>query len=473
MKVTKNPQQNRRAYAMNIVPHYHHSCEAASSKIQRFFAEFHVGQILRSCNAYKLRGFAVMAIFLVAFEAVFQRRSFYQRKKDAPESIPFERDTFYRFLNSCAIYWRKFTLLLGTAIIQKAIAPLTSGARRNVLIIDDSLFSRNRSKKVELLARVYDHVSGTYMKGFRMLTLGWSDGNTFLPLSHCLLSSSSKQQQLQGASEDVDPRSNGGKQRKLAQCKAPEVVLTLLQEAREAGAPARHVLFDSWFCSPASLHQIHELGYDVIARVKKSEKMHFCLQGRMQDVMAIYRNQKKRRGRSAYLLSVEAEAVKDSERLPVRLVYVRNKNKRSDYLVLVSTDLTLSEEEIIQTYGKRWNIEVFFKMCKSYLRLGKETRSISYDALTAHTAIVFARYMMLALEQRRNMDERSLGELFYLTIDELEDLHYLDALASLLSLLMDCAKEAEILDEEQVNQLLDLFVAKLPDLWGKCLKQCA
>ena len=89
---------------MNIVPHHHHSCEAASSKIQQFFAEFHVGQILRSCNAYKLRGFAVMAIFLVAFEAVFQWRSFYQRKKDAPESIPFERDTFYRFLNSCAIH---------------------------------------------------------------------------------------------------------------------------------------------------------------------------------------------------------------------------------------------------------------------------------------------------------------------------------------------------------------------------------
>ena len=112
-------------------------------------------------------------------------------------------------------------------------------------------------------------------------------------------------------------------------------------------------------------------------------------------------------------------------------------------------------------------------MCKSYLKLGKETRSISYDALTAHTAIVFARSMMLALEQRRNMDERSLGELFYLTIGELEDLHYLDALASLLILLMDCAKKAEILDKEQVNQLLNLFVAKLPDLWGKCLKQCA
>lgn len=253
-----------------------------------------------------------MTIFLVAFEAVFQRRSFYQRKKDAPDSIPFERDTFYRFLNSCAIHWCKFTLFLGTAIIQKAIAPLTSEARRNVLIIDDSLFSHNRSKKVELLARIYDHVSSTYVKGFRMLTLGW----TFPPFSHCLLSSSSKQQQLQGASEDVDPRSNGGKQRKLAQCKAPEVVLTLLRELREAGVPAQHVLFDSWFCSPASLHQIHEFGYDVIARVKKSEKMHFCFQGRMQDVKTIYREQKKRRGRSAYLLFVEAEAVKDGKCLP-------------------------------------------------------------------------------------------------------------------------------------------------------------
>lgn len=62
------------------------------------------------------------------------------------------------------------------------------------------------------------------------------------------------------------------------------------------------------------------------------------------------------------------------------------------------------------------------------------------------------------------MNEQSLGEFFYLTIDELEDLQYLDALASLLCLLMDCAKEAEVLDERQINQLPDLH------LWGKCLK---
>ena len=167
---------------MNIVSHHHHSCEAASSKIQKFFAEFHIGQILRSCNAYKLRGFAVMDIFLVAFEAVFQQRSFYQRKKDAPESIPFESDTFYRFLNFCAIHWRKFTLLLGTAVIQRAVAPLMSEARRNVLIIDDSLFSRSRSKKVELtdLTLSEEEIIQTYGKR-------WNSGAT--QMSEALASS--------------------------------------------------------------------------------------------------------------------------------------------------------------------------------------------------------------------------------------------------------------------------------------------
>lgn len=38
---------------------------------------------------------------------------------------------------------------------------------------------------------------------------------------------------------------------------------------------------------------------------------------------------------------------------------------------------------------------------------------------------------------------------------------------------MNCAKETNILDEKQINQLVNLFLAKLPDLWEKCLKWCA
>lgn len=44
----------------------------------------------------------------------------------------------------------RFTTILASRIINNAILPLDSEDRANVLIIDDSMFERNRSKKVAL-----------------------------------------------------------------------------------------------------------------------------------------------------------------------------------------------------------------------------------------------------------------------------------------------------------------------------------
>ncbi|MCT3483037.1 transposase, partial [Lactobacillus delbrueckii subsp. lactis] len=60
----------------------------------------------------------------------------------------------------------------------------------------------------------------------------------------------------------------------------------------------------------------------------------------------------------------------------------------------------------------RWDIEVFFKTCKSFLKLGTEYHGLSYDALTAHTAFVFLRYMFMSVEKRDDEDDRTIGELF-------------------------------------------------------------
>lgn len=140
--------------------------------------------------------------------------------------------------------------------------------------------------------------------------------------------------------------------------------------------------------------------------------MFFRYNGEDMSLITIYNQNKKRRGRSKYLLSVVVDVVKDGEIIPAKVVYVRNRNKKKEYLCLISTNTTLDENEIIRIYGKRWDIEVFFKVCKSYLNLSKECNSLSYDAVTAHTAVVFTRYMMLSLESRESNDSRSLGELF-------------------------------------------------------------
>ena len=434
-----------------------------SKSIKRFFTRFHISSALKASNAYKKKGFPVVEVFQYLFLLIFSNRSMYMSLITGKNSPGFAKDTVYRFMKMIQINWLHFTTLLASRIIKDAIVPLDSEDRANVLIIDDSMFERNRSKKVELLAKAYDHANHRYRFGFRMLTLGWSDGNTFLPVNSVLLSSENKKNRVNEASE-VDKRTVGYKRRMLSMQKGTQAMLELLKATKKANIPAKYVLFDSWFSSPSTLHAVKSIGYDVIGMVKKSPKMFFRYNGEDMSLITIYHRNKKRRGRSKYLLSVVVDVVKDGEIIPAKVVYVRNRNKKKEYLCLISTDTTLDENEIIRIYGKRWDIEVFFKVCKSYLNLSKECNSLSYDAVTAHTAVVFTRYMMLSLESRESNDSRSLGELFLYFSDEMSDITWIQAFQMLLQMFRTMLSDNTELSENKIDELVDTFMNTVPAL---------
>ena len=432
-----------------------------SKSFKRFFTRFHISSALKASNAYKKKGIPVVEIFQYLFLLIFSNRSMYMSLITGRNTPGFAKDTVYRFMKMIQINWIRFTTVLASRIIKDAIVPLNSKERKNVLIIDDSMFERNRSKKVELLAKAYDHANHRYRFGFRMLTLGWSDGSTFLPVNSVLLSSANKKNRVNEAA-DIDKRTVGSKRRMLSMQKGTQAMLELLKSAKKADIPAKYVLFDSWFSSPSTLHAVKSIGYDVIGMIKKTPKMFFRYNGEAMSLTTIYNRNKKRRGRSRYLLSVLVDVVKDGEVIPAKVVYVRNRNKRKEYLCLISTDTTLDENEIIRIYGKRWDIEVFFKVCKSYLNLSRECNSLSYDAITAHTAVVFTRYMMLSLESRESNDNRSLGELFLYFSDEMSDITWIQAFQLLLQMFRTMLNDTTELSEEKINDMVETFIDTLP-----------
>lgn len=434
-----------------------------SKSIERFFTRFHISSVLKASNAYKTKGIPVMEIFQYLFLLIFSNRSMYMSLLTGRNAPNFAKDTVYRFMKMVQINWIRFTTILASKIIKDAILPLDSEKRATVLIIDDSMYERNRSKKVELLAKVYDHAKHKYRFGFRMLTLGWLDGSTFLPVNSILLSTENKRNRINEAAE-VDKRTVGHKRRQLSMEKGTHTMLTLLDAAKKAAIPAKYVLFDSWFSSPSTLHAVKKTGYDVIGMVKKTPKMYFRYNGYDVSLVSIYNRNKKRRGKSRYLLSVMVDVVKDDEVIPAKVVYVRNRNKRKEYLCLISTDVNLDENEIIRIYGKRWDIEVFFKVCKSYLNLSRECNSLSYDAMTAHTAVVFTRYMMLSLESRELNDNRSLGELFLYFSDEMSDITWIQAFQMLLQMFRTMLTENTELSDEKISELVDALMNALPAL---------
>ena len=128
-----------------------------SKFIKRFFTRFHISSALKASNAYKKKGTPVTEIFQYMFLLIFSNRSMYMSLLTGKNTPNFAKDTVYRFMKMVQINWMRFTTILASRIINNAILPLNSEDRANVLIIDDSMFERNRSKKVELLAKVYDH----------------------------------------------------------------------------------------------------------------------------------------------------------------------------------------------------------------------------------------------------------------------------------------------------------------------------
>lgn len=453
---------------MSSIPHSEGNENEISNSVTNFMNKFQIGKLLFKCNAGKAKGIPVIEVFRYLFCLIFSNRSMYMQRKTGTFDGSFCKNTVYRFLNNAKINWFRFTTLLSSRIINDFMQPLTGENRKDVFVIDDSLFDRSRSKKTELLAKVFDHCSMKYKNGYRMLTLGWSDGNSFVPINHCLMSAADDKNLLCKAA-DFDGRSLAGKRRRQSRRKATDVMIDLLKAARSSGISAKYVLFDSWFSSPKTITVLKaDCELDTIAMVKKSSKIKYGYQDGKYNIKEIYKQCKKRRGRSKYLLSVDVTV--GNEAIPAKIVCVRNKSKKKDWLAIISTDTTISEEEIIRIYGKRWDIEVFFKTCKSYLHLAKECRSLSYDALTAHVSVVFVRYMMLAVTQRCNTDDKTVCELFYRLMDELDDITFSQSMRIIIDALMDTVMEHFHITEQQLEDFTTSFVQRLPKYMQKALE---
>jgi hypothetical protein len=295
-----------------------------------------------------------------------------------------------------------------------------------------------------------------------MLTMGWSDGNSFMPVGFSLLSSQKPEKVLSPAI-DIDKRTLAYKRRAEAIQSTTDILIKLLQSA--AKVPAKYVLFDSWFAYPKTIIRVMKEKRDVICMVKKTENIHYWYEEEWQPLKEI----RKKLGDTTKVgngivgsVKVQIRESRKSEILTdVRLVFIHDRRSK-DWLALLCTDLELPEEEVIRIYGKRWDIEVFFRMCKSYLALAKEYQGRSFDSQVATASIVFLRYAMLAIESRESQDDRSIGGLFYCCCDEMEDVKLAQSLMLLIDALRQALHELPVISQEVANQIMDLFIAAIP-----------
>ncbi|WP_353949126.1 transposase [Sporolactobacillus sp. Y61] len=198
------------------------------ASVLNFFSRFHLAKIAQAAHATKTKGVPFRVLFCYLISTIFSNKSMYRDDLKHQDQLNLSDKTFRNLLNNRRINWQKFLVLLCCRII-RFIEPLTDSVRQNVFIVDDSMYERAHAKHVEWQRSVRS-CRHRHTRGFRFLQLGWSDGNTFLPVTFSLLSGHN---QVCGAKADV--RTHSGKRKLQAQRKAPEVVRELLVSSLSQG----------------------------------------------------------------------------------------------------------------------------------------------------------------------------------------------------------------------------------------------
>jgi hypothetical protein len=344
---------------VDITKQYQEQQEAKQlqSRICSFMSDYQIGTLLNFSGIRKLKGVSPLMLFTAIFLLPFEGNNFY-RGIVTNTALPFKKNAAYDLLKNPRHNWRRFMLSLA-AQVAGFFSRLTSEKREKVLIFDDSTYDRSRSKVVELLAWIFDHNSGTSLKGFKLLTLGWSDGASFLPLDFILCSSAKAEKRLQDIRKVLDKRTCGYRRRLEAITKSTDHLEGMVKRALTFGINADYILMDSWFCWPKILATLGA-HLPVICMAKDMPKVFYLHEGQYVRLSALYKMIRKRRGRARILGSVVVETAGHKQK--VKVVFIRHYHKRN-WLAIISTKIDLSAEEIVRIYGKRWDIDIFQPYC--------------------------------------------------------------------------------------------------------------
>ena len=135
---------------------------------------------------------SVYELFKMLLLLVFQGENLFRFLSSDKGGTACSKNSYYRFLEDRHANWNRFVMQLAARVIT-CFSGLTRPDRVKMFVLVDSVIPRERSKKMELLSHVYDHVRGKTVKGFNLLVLGWTDGFGFVPAGFRMLASADRE----------------------------------------------------------------------------------------------------------------------------------------------------------------------------------------------------------------------------------------------------------------------------------------
>jgi len=319
--------------------------------------------------------------------------------------------------------------------------------------------------KIELIGKVFSHVTRKSCLAFKGLFMGYHDGKSFFSIDFSLHGEKGKNQkkpygltkkQLKDRYSKYRSKNSASQQRKEEYFKTKiSQMIEMIKSAITQGLRFEYVLVDSWFTCFELVKFINtrRIGCHLLGMAKMGITK-YLLQGKELNAKQIIDNLRKTKKikRLKSLNCYYSEVLVDFKGIEVKLFFCKT-SRNGKWHLLLTTDLELNFEKAYKIYSIRWSIEVFFKESKQYLGLGK-CQSQDFDAQIATTTICMIQYNILSVAKRFT-DYESLGELFRKTNAETIQLTVAEKIWKLIiELLNDIAEILEIDIETLIEKLI-------------------
>ena len=306
--------------------------------------------ILKSANFLKKReGVAPYLIVLHFVYMLVMNKKIATFMKQSDNS--FKKDTYYRLLQNSSYNWRKL-LSLTTLKILKLLHKVQDASSVKVFIVDDTVEGKTGKYVEGSRDALWSNKEKRNIRGVNVVSLNYSDGYSNFMIDFAISMGKYARVKFEEFTQELDFRTMAYKRRLEIMNGKSQIAIDMIKRAIKSGIYADYLLIDSWYSKPAFIKEMNDLGLKVISRIANNNKI-WNFTDKEKTLNAIYEKHKniKQAKAGKYGKKIQfnyfSVTVEHKNAGKLKIVFI----KTSDNLIpIVSTDLEINDEEIIEIY---------------------------------------------------------------------------------------------------------------------------
>lgn len=314
-------------------------------------------------------------------------------------------DKVTRFLSS-----RDFTSVDLWGMVKPTVREIES--EQGVVIVDDTIEEKPSTDENEIVNWHYDHSKGRAVKGINIISALYYSRGVKVPVVFDL---------VRKTKTVADKKT--GKEKRISEKTKNEQYRQMLKVCAKNNIKFKYVLNDVWYAASENMMYVKaELEKDFIMPIKTNRKIALSkkdkLNGKYVKVSEL--ELKEDITYKIYLAQVE---------FPLLLIkqIFKNDDGSQGVLYLVSSSLTLTYDNIVAIYQKRWKVEEYHKSLKQHVSLCKSPTKRVRTQSNHIFAAIYAFFKLEFLSIKANVNQTALRTKIYISanraaFNELENL---------------------------------------------------